>query len=164
MSGSSICWAICKSAPRSRQTTTPAPHHSYVFYGPDALPAAEPTASKHWRLHATHTTKLGWELLDHRVGHFGPYGGTVRTMGWTVRYLGTKWCRNVRTLRTHLNSVKVSQWWSISGPKCLVTSPTGGDCPHGKNMRQHHIFATLVSDSDKLQQFNETSFTSLIQP
>jgi len=30
---------ICKSAPRSRQITTPAPHHS-VFYGPDALPAA----------------------------------------------------------------------------------------------------------------------------
>ena len=38
---------ICKSAPRSRQITTPAPHHS-VFYRPDALPAAQPTASKHW--------------------------------------------------------------------------------------------------------------------
>ena len=46
MSGSSISWAICKSAPRSRQTTMPAPHQS-VFYRPDALPAAEPTASKH---------------------------------------------------------------------------------------------------------------------
>ena len=33
-----------KSASRS----TPAPHHS-VFYRPDALPAAQPTASKHWR-------------------------------------------------------------------------------------------------------------------
>jgi len=48
VSGSSISWTICKSAPRSRQTTTPAPHHS-VFYRPDALPAAQPTASKHWR-------------------------------------------------------------------------------------------------------------------
>jgi len=28
------------------QTTTPAPHHS-VFYRPDALPAAQPTMSKH---------------------------------------------------------------------------------------------------------------------
>ena len=37
--------AICKFAPFSRQTTTPAPHHS-VFYRPDALPAAQPTASK----------------------------------------------------------------------------------------------------------------------
>ena len=28
VSGSGISWAICKSAPRSRQITTPAPHHS----------------------------------------------------------------------------------------------------------------------------------------
>ena len=47
MSGSEILWAICKSAPCSRQKTTPAPHRS-VFYRPDALPAAQPTASKHW--------------------------------------------------------------------------------------------------------------------
>jgi len=32
VSGSGISWAICKSAPSSRQTTTPAPHHS-VFAG-----------------------------------------------------------------------------------------------------------------------------------
>jgi len=37
---------ISKSAPRSRQITMSAPHHS-VFYRPDALPAAQPTASKH---------------------------------------------------------------------------------------------------------------------
>ena len=48
VSGSGISWATCKSAPRSRQITTPAPHHS-VFYRPDALPAAQPTVSKHWR-------------------------------------------------------------------------------------------------------------------
>jgi len=46
VSGSGISWAMCKSAPRSRQITMPAPHHS-VFYRPDALPAAQPTASKH---------------------------------------------------------------------------------------------------------------------
>ena len=49
VSGSGISWAICKSAPRSRQITTPAPHCS-VFYKPDALPATQPTVSKHWRL------------------------------------------------------------------------------------------------------------------
>jgi len=43
--GSCISWAICKSAPRSRQITMPAPHHS-VFYRSDALPATQPTASK----------------------------------------------------------------------------------------------------------------------
>jgi len=48
MSGGGINWDICKSAPHSRQITTPAPHHS-VFYKPDALPATQPTASKHWR-------------------------------------------------------------------------------------------------------------------
>ena len=43
VSGSGISWAICKSAPRSRQITMPAPHH--CFYRPDALPSAQPTAS-----------------------------------------------------------------------------------------------------------------------
>ena len=46
VSGSGISWAVCKSAPRCRQITTPAPHHS-VFHRLDALPAAQPTASKH---------------------------------------------------------------------------------------------------------------------
>ena len=44
---SGISWDICKSAPTSRQITMPALYHS-VFYRPDALPAAQPTASKHW--------------------------------------------------------------------------------------------------------------------
>ena len=48
VSGNGIYWAICKSAPRSRQVIMPAPHHS-VFYRPDALPATQLTASKHWR-------------------------------------------------------------------------------------------------------------------
>ena len=48
VSGSGISCAICKSAHRSRQITTPAPHYS-VFYRPDALLATQPTVSKHWR-------------------------------------------------------------------------------------------------------------------
>ena len=63
VSGSSISWAICKSAPRSRQTTMPAPHQS-VFYRPDALPAAEPTASKHWR--HKHMVCHGSKTMWHR--------------------------------------------------------------------------------------------------
>ena len=47
VSGSGFSWAICMSAPHSRQITTPAPYHS-SFYRPDAIPAAEPRASKHW--------------------------------------------------------------------------------------------------------------------
>jgi len=38
------CMQVCTSS----QTTTPTSHH-LVFYRPDALPAAQPTASKHWR-------------------------------------------------------------------------------------------------------------------
>ena len=45
MSGSGISWDICKSAPRSRQITTPAPHHSlvlqyiltFIYFSPCAL-------------------------------------------------------------------------------------------------------------------------------
>jgi len=47
VSGSGISWAIYKSAPSHRPVTTPAPHHS-IFYRPDALPASQPTAAKHW--------------------------------------------------------------------------------------------------------------------
>ena len=42
VSGSGICWAICKSDLTPAQITTPVPNHS--FYRPDALPAAQPTA------------------------------------------------------------------------------------------------------------------------
>ena len=48
VSGSGIIWAMCKSASRFRLRTMPAPHHS-VFCRPDALPATQPTAPKHWR-------------------------------------------------------------------------------------------------------------------
>ena len=40
VSGSGISWAICKSAPCTSLLS---------FYRPDALPAAQPTVSKHWR-------------------------------------------------------------------------------------------------------------------
>jgi len=56
VSGSGISWAICKSAPCCRQITTRASHNS-VFYRPDALPATQPTASKHWMQSTCHWTK-----------------------------------------------------------------------------------------------------------
>jgi len=49
VSGSGISWAIFKSAPRPRQVTMLASHHS-VFHSLDALPAAQPTATKHRKL------------------------------------------------------------------------------------------------------------------
>ena len=43
MSGSGISWAICKSAPRSRPITTPAPHHSVFLQA--GCPSCHPTNS-----------------------------------------------------------------------------------------------------------------------
>ena len=43
VSGSSISWAICKSAPCSRQITTPAPHHSVFLQA--GCPSCRPTNS-----------------------------------------------------------------------------------------------------------------------
>jgi len=60
--GCGISWAICKSAPRSRQITMPVPHHS-VFYRPDALPAAQPTASKHYTITTTQIISRQRECL-----------------------------------------------------------------------------------------------------
>jgi len=47
VSGSGIRWAICVCTLLQTDSHT-GTHHS-VFYRPDALPATQPTASKHWR-------------------------------------------------------------------------------------------------------------------
>ena len=48
VSGSGISWGICKSAPRSRQTTMPAPHHSSFLQAgcPSCRPANSVKALK----------------------------------------------------------------------------------------------------------------------
>jgi len=44
VSGSGISWAMCKPAPRSRQITMPAPHHSKSFLQA-GCPSCRPTNS-----------------------------------------------------------------------------------------------------------------------
>ena len=73
MCGSGISWAICKSAPRTRQITTPAPNHS-VFYRPDALPADQPTASKHWR----QFSQQYWQWMLYRCCHLANISGSIQ--------------------------------------------------------------------------------------
>ena len=69
---------MCKSAPRSRQITTPAPHHS-VFYRPDALPAAQPTASKNWR----------HKLFDGSIWLFAKVSQSmVKIWSWNIIFAG----------------------------------------------------------------------------
>ena len=78
VSGSGISWATRKPAPRSRQTTTPAPHHS-VFYRPDALPAAQPTASKHWRPSGRYIANNEWVCVCMKCRRSFDYNTTAVT-------------------------------------------------------------------------------------
>ena len=61
VNGSGISWAMCKSAPRSREITTPAPHHSSFFTGwmPFLPPnqQCQSTEGAECRLHIKHKIK-----------------------------------------------------------------------------------------------------------
>ena len=57
VSGSGISWAVCKSAPRCRQITTPAPHHS-VFT--DRMPFLPPNQQ---RQSTEVYPKLFWNIM-----------------------------------------------------------------------------------------------------
>jgi len=88
VSGTGISWAICKSAPLSREITTPTPHHS-VFYRPDALPATQPTTSKHWRKYLILDTNSTFVLQDFYYtqilnNHFTCTSGTTLGVKQTV--------------------------------------------------------------------------------
>ena len=103
MSGSGISWTICKSAPRSRQITTLAPHHS-VFYRPDALPAAQPTASKHWRPDKT-SVWYKWSLVS-----------SVRRLSLHIRF------RDAMTAKARpIRRVRSGRHWP-SDPQCIHSS------------------------------------------
>ena len=80
MSGSGISWAVCKSAPCCRQMTMPAPHHS-VFFRPDALPVAQPTASKHWR-QKYKIYKVQQNCFCFWLGFWGVHFGATWRIGW----------------------------------------------------------------------------------
>ena len=99
MSASGISWAICKSAARSRQITTPAPDH-LVFYRPDALPAAQPTASKHLGAYKTLTKSLihNQRLLTSSMSHW------ICCMSSTLTQLPVRTCLNQRVATYRLVS------------------------------------------------------------
>jgi len=60
VSGSGHSWAICKSAPAPDRQLHQHPTTQF-FYRPDALPAAQPTASKHWR-QIISTVSMLWKI------------------------------------------------------------------------------------------------------
>ena len=130
VSGSGISWAICKSAPRSRQTTTPAAHHSYVFYRPDALPAAQPTASKHWR----HVHTYFWLFtLSHIHLPTPPENVTTLTCEMQNFFIWLKAC----CILSNIGGSEESQLWVVVGGSeksrlwCVATGLSGKQC-HSK--------------------------------
>jgi len=74
LSGSGISWAICKSAPCSRQITTPAPHHS-IFYRPDAC---HPTNS----VEAYNLENMLWIWMQRWLPQFLPLTPTRSFAVW----------------------------------------------------------------------------------
>ena len=87
VSGSGISWDIYKSANHSRQITTPAPHRSVYL---QALPVAQPTASKHWR-----QKKTTWCWFHRHVDTL---------MNWQQGFL----CRCTAPLPTVANKTKAA--------------------------------------------------------
>ena len=62
VSGSGISWAICKSAPRSRQITMLAPHHSVFLQA--ACPSCRPTNSIKALKESIFTKQLNGNLMN----------------------------------------------------------------------------------------------------
>jgi len=58
VSGSGISWAVCKSAPHSRQITMPAPHHSVFFTG--RMPFLPPNQQRQ----STEGNTIWWQFYD----------------------------------------------------------------------------------------------------
>ena len=130
VSGSGISWAMCKSAPRSRQTTTPAPHHS-VFYRPDALPAAQPTASKHWRQCCYMTwQKINFTALVKRVAQTGDFS-------WQISCGSNSGC--IWLLRT---TVSNSIPWRCEIHRLFIITGLGHRHPPGSNSHRTAITAS----------------------
>jgi len=113
VSGSGISWAICKSAPRSRQITTPAPHHS-VFYRPDALPAAQPTVSKHWRPIHVYDNEVQKDIEDAQHTEFP-----------ATLYAASCWQKDISTFVFCYTYIS-SQWPSVLWPSVLWHCWLGG--------------------------------------
>ena len=80
VSGSGISWAICVST--SLQTDNHDSTPLLSFYRPDALPAAQPTASKHWRVNALKHTKL--KILTAIAGETGEDMQLIGTLSASV--------------------------------------------------------------------------------
>ena len=135
VSGSGISWARCKSASRCRWRTTPTPHCS-VFYRPDALPAAQPTASKH--CFTPEGTKKQVSVTEVSIGV--TYSGTAAAaMCWIISvYIFMAACVVRRTLHGGAFTPPVNHYQLLSQEMIWLTA--------GENMlRYRQLLAQLHS-------------------
>ena len=71
VSGSGISWAICKSAPRLRQITKPASHHSVLTGGmPFLLPSQQHQSTEGMKIHRVMQSIYEQGTICLRVGNF----------------------------------------------------------------------------------------------
>jgi len=117
VSGSGISWALCKSAPRSRQITTPAPHHS-VFYKPDALPTnseRQSTEGQRVRSQINHTPQTGKQTrwtLHHNTSFIRKDTRVFRTVS----------SLHTHELKANFSRVKYTKYCTVT---CTINSFQG---------------------------------------
>jgi len=117
VSGSSISWAICKSAPRWRQITIPAPHHSVSYWQHNF---AGLDTSSTWRTIPKQV--FFGRLLSGKSPHCGPvrqYRDTVKTnmkrCGLRSKSLSTapfdraQWCTTCQSATTSFEESRVAE-------------------------------------------------------
>ena len=140
VSGIGISWAICKSAPRSRHNHASTP--PLCFYSPDALPAAQPTASKHWRHIGSCLTYI---TLVNNPKHLHLFQALQKCeLFWSISLCPSAYIlcmydwmnflllSRSQTLWTMICCSHTLNTWDHSGLRILVTSssPTSGICAH----------------------------------
>jgi len=90
-----------------RSNQCPLPPSPHIFYGPDALPAAQPTVSKHWR---QFDTKLNTHFIQRAILS-GVNPGRGQSPNST---LGDHWNR---LLEARCSSVPKQEFKALNGPQ-----------------------------------------------
>ena len=147
VSGSGISWAIRKSAPSSRQITMPAPHHS-VFYRTDALPAAEPTASKHVVISCQEN-----KIMMCR----GSQCQSVKGKEHVSTIPCTEWCSNTVVMRVNL-TCKSHILISIFGKKTSIPKTNSSKqritrTRKASKSRFNYMMCLMLKDTQEIQKW-----------
>ena len=115
MSGSDISWAMCKSAPWPRHTTS---NHTSIsplsFHRPDAFPAAQPTASRHWQSSFVNHLVISKAL---HLRHFWLIKLSRQRLKWCVN-LGIKFCWPVTNIICEVYSCSSHILWFGNACSC----------------------------------------------